>query len=111
MILLAALVGAAVLSVNSARADIHFGVTVGVPAPVVVVSPAPVYYAGVVAPAPIVEAVPVCPSVDYVWAPGCWVRHDTGFMWMRGGWRYQPHYHYDYDRHYDRDDHFHYHHR
>jgi hypothetical protein len=109
MILLAALTSAAVLSVSSARAGIGFGFSIGVPAPVVVApapvvvaAPAPVYYAGPVAPAPVVEVVPACPGVNYVWAPGYWAHRDAGYGWVRGGWRYQPHYHYDrpYDHNY-----------
>jgi hypothetical protein len=108
MILMAALASAAVLSVNSARAGIGFGFSIGVPAPMVVApvpvvaTPAPVYYAGPVAPAPVVEVAPACPGVDFVWAPGYWAHRDAGFAWVRGGWRYQPHYHYDhaYDHNY-----------
>lgn len=116
MILMAALASAAILSVNSARAGIGFGFSIGVPAPVVVVPaplvvarPAPVYYAGPVAPAPVVEVAPACPGIDYVWAPGYWAHRDAGFAWVRGGWHYQPHYHYD--RPYGHDDHFRYDHR
>jgi len=108
MILMAALASAAVLSVSSARAGIGFGFSVGIPTPVVVapapvvVAPAPVYYAGPAAPAPIVEVATVSPGVNYVWAPGYWAHRDGGFGWVRGGWRYQPHYHYDrpYDHNY-----------
>jgi len=105
MILMAALASAAILSVNSARAGIGFGFSIGVPAPVVVAR-APVVVAS---PAPVVEVAPACPGIDYVWAPGYWAHRDAGFVWVRGGWHYQPHYHYD--RPYGHDDHFRYDHR
>lgn len=131
MILMAALVGAAVLTVNSAKAGVRFGFSFGVPAPVVVAQPAPVvvsapalvyyagvagpapvYYAGTVAPSPIVETVPTCPGVGYVWAPGYWAHAGAGFTWVRGNWHYQwrdrDDRHGDRDNyHFDRGYHFH----
>jgi hypothetical protein len=82
VILMAALVGAAAMS---AHAGVRFGFSVGLPLPVVVVS-APV----VAVPAPVVETVPVCPSPDYVWAPGHWSHGTTGYVWVHGGWNHRP---------------------
>lgn len=114
MILFAALVGAAAMSVSSAQAAVRFGVSlplpvVVTPAPVVYAAPTPIVYSGPVAPAPFVEVAPACPGVDYVWAPGYWAHHDGGYMWGRGGWNYRPHFDYGrqgYDRHdFDRHNH------
>jgi WXXGXW repeat (2 copies) len=78
---LAALIGAAAVSAN---AGISFGLSVGVPLPVVVTTP--------VAPAPaaLVETAPACPGVDYVWAPGYWAYRTGHYVWVRGSWYYRP---------------------
>ena len=91
MILAAALLGTAALSAN---AGVRFGVSYSVPvvvtAPVVVVPTCP-------APAVRVERVPVCPGVDYVWAPGGWAWQSVHWVWTPGVWRYHPA-HYDWNR-------------
>lgn len=79
MLLMAALVGAAAMSAN---AGVRFGVSIGLPLPVVVSTP--VVCATPVTPAPVtvVETVLPCPGVDYVWMPG--------HVWVSGAWRYRP---------------------
>ena len=86
MLFLAALLGAAAMSVN---AGVRFGISVALPLPAVVsapmvcatpVTPAPVIvsmpavYAAPATPAPaaIVQTVPPCPGANYVWVPGAW---------------------------------------
>ncbi len=64
-LVLAALIGAAAVSAN---AGVSFGLSIGVPLPVVVTT--------LVA---LVETVPACPGVDYVWAPGYW-SYRTGHL-------------------------------
>jgi len=103
MLLLATLIGAAAMSAN---AGVRFGVSIGLPLPVVV-SP-PVVYAAPVAPAPVtvVQTSPPCPGVGYVWVAGYWSYLPTGRVWVPGVWRYRPaQVVYGYDRHgrYDRD--------
>jgi hypothetical protein len=99
MLLLAALVGATALSAN---AGVRFGFAFGLPVPIVVPAPVvvttpvvvaapPVVCAAPVAPQPVVvAAVPPCPGVDYVWAPGYWSYRPTGYVWVAGGWRHHP---------------------
>jgi hypothetical protein len=67
ILLMAALIGAAAMSAN---AGVRFGVSVGLPLPVVV--PTALVCATPVTPAPVtvVETVPACPGVDYVWVSG-----------------------------------------
>ena len=86
MILLAVLIGAAAMSAN---AGIRFGFSIGLPLPVVVTTP--VVVATPVAPAPVtvVGAVPVCPGVGYVWAPG-YSHRTTGYAWVPGAWCHRP---------------------
>ena len=88
MLLMAALLAAATLSAN---AGIHFGFSIGLPAPVVVAVPAPVVAAPVYA-APVyagpVYAAPVYAS-GYVWAPGYWSVCATGRVWVPGCWHYR----------------------
>lgn len=81
MLLLAALVGAAVMSAN---AGVRFGFFIGLPLPVV--ASTPVVCATPVAPVPVtvVQTVPPCPSVDYVWVPGLLVvLHDQTCLGAR----------------------------
>jgi len=87
MLLMAALVGAAAISAN---AGVRFGVSIGLPLPVVVTTP--VAYATPVPPAPVtvVQTVPACPGVDYVWVPGYWSYRTTGHAWMPGVWSHCP---------------------
>ena len=94
-LLLAALVSAAAVSAN---AGVRFGFSIGIPAPLVVVRPvayAPIVVASqvMVAPVPVVvAAVPPCPGVDYVWAPGYWGYRGHDRVWVGGGWNYHPGY-------------------
>ena len=85
MILAAALLGTAALSAN---AGVRFGVSYSVPVVVVPTCPAPAVR---------VERVPVCPGVDYVWAPGGWAWQSVRWVWTPGVWRYHPA-HYDWNR-------------
>jgi hypothetical protein len=87
ILLMAALVGAAAMSAN---AGVRFGVSIGLPLPVVVSTP--VVYATPVTPAPVtvVETVPLCPGVDYVWMPGYWSYHTAGRVWVSAAWHYRP---------------------
>jgi len=87
MILIAALFSAVAMSAN---AGVRFGVSIGLPLPVVVSTP--VVYATPVVPAPVtvVETVPACPGVDYVWIPGYWSYRTTGRVWVSGAWSYRP---------------------
>jgi hypothetical protein len=92
IILMAALLGVAAMSAN---AGFSFGVSIGLPLPVVVSTPV------VCAPVTVVQAVPACPDVNYVWAPGYWSYRPTGRVWMSGGWYPRPVYYargYDHDR-------------
>jgi hypothetical protein len=94
MLILAALIGAASLSV---QAGVHFGFSIGLPlpvftvaapAPVVVVAP-PVYAApayGYAYSAPVVVAAPPCPAPGYVWAPGYWSLSYGARVWVPGCW-------------------------
>jgi len=101
ILLVAALLGAAVVSAN---AGVRLSVSVGMPLPVVV-SP-PVVYAAPVAPAPVtvVQTVAPCPGVDYVWVPGYWSYQVGGRVWVPGAWCHRPahivfgHYHAGYRR-------------
>jgi hypothetical protein len=110
ILLVAALLGTAVMSAN---AGVRFGLSIGLPT--VVVATTPVYAAPViVAPAPVtvvqsvpappmtvVETVPASPGVGYVWSPGYY----TGaHVWVGGSWIYHP-VHFDHGHgyyHYDR---------
>ena len=87
IMLLAALLGVAAISAN---AGVSFGISIGLPLPVVC-APAPVT---------VVQAVPACPDVNYVWAPGYWSYRQTGWVWLSGGWHPRPVY---FGRGYDRD--------
>jgi hypothetical protein len=89
--ILAALLGAAAMSAN---AGVRFGISIGLPLPVVVSSPV------VYAPVTVVQSVPPCPGVDYVWAPGYWSYLPTGRVWVAGAWHYRAT---DYDRGHARD--------
>ncbi len=84
MLLMAVLVGAAAMSAN---AGVRFGVSVGLPQPVVVSTPVVVATA---APPAIIETVPACPGADYVWSPGYWSYRPTGYVWMPGAWFHRP---------------------
>ena len=83
ILLLAALLGVAAMSAN---AGVRFGISIGLPLPIVVSTPV------VCAPAPVtvVQTVPACPDVNYVWAPGYWSYRPTGRVWMSGGWHPRP---------------------
>ena len=85
MILLAALIGAASMS---AQAGVRFGFSFGLPLPVFC---PPVVVAAPCAPAPVavVQAIPACPDVNYVWAPGYWSYRTTGYVWVPR-WLAQP---------------------
>jgi hypothetical protein len=87
VILMAALVSAAAMSAN---AGVRFGFSIGLPLPVVVIPRVVVSAPVVTVPAPVVETVPVCPSPDYVWAPGYWSYRPTGYAWVHGGWNHRP---------------------
>ena len=100
-LLLTALVGVAAVSAN---AGVRFGISVGLPLPVVVAPPV------VVAASPVVVAAPACPGVGYVWAPGYWGYRAGVRVWAPGCWNYRPapgfrgyaHYDRGYDRGYRR---------
>ena len=85
--LMAALLGAAAMSAN---AGVRFGLSIGLPLPVVVMPP--VVVATTVPPAPVavVETVPACPGVDYAWVPGYWSYRTTGYVWSPGAWSHRP---------------------
>ncbi len=88
-LLLAALVSAAAVSAN---AGVRFGVSIGLPLPVVV-APRVVVVAppAVCAPAPVVvAAIPPCPGVGYVWTAGYWSYRGPDRVWVAGGWNYRP---------------------
>jgi len=70
MLIMAVLVRAAAMSAN---AGVRFGVSIGLPLPLVVTTP--------VAPAPVtgVGTVPVCAGVGYFWAPGLGSYRTTGY--------------------------------
>jgi len=87
ILLVAALLGAAALSSN---AGVRFGVSIGVPLPVVVSTP--VVYAAPVTPAPVtvVQTVSPGPAMDYVWVPGYWAYHFGGRVWVPGAWCHRP---------------------
>ena len=91
ILVLAALIGVTAMSAN---AGIRFGLSVGLPLPVVVATPAVV--AAPIAPAPVavVAPVPVYPGVGYVWTPGYWSYRARGYAWVSGGWRHDPGYYY-----------------
>ena len=95
IILMAALLGVAAMSAN---AGVSFGISIGLPLPVVVSSP--MVCAPAPAPVTVVQAVPACPDVNYVWVPGCWSYRPTGWVWMSGDWHPRPVY---FGRGYDRD--------
>ena len=84
---MAALVGAAALSAN---AGVSFGLSIGLPLPVVVSTPA--VCATPVAPVPVavVQTVLACPGVDYLWVPGYWAYGTTGRVWVSGAWCHRP---------------------
>ena len=84
-ILLAALVGAATVSAN---AGVNFGISIGLPLPVVYTQPAMVVVPAT--PAPCVETIPACPGVNYVWAPGYWSYRGNRYAWVHGGWNIRP---------------------
>jgi len=87
ILLVAALLGTAALS---AHAEVRFGFSLTLPAPVVVSTP--VVCTTPVAPAPVavVQTVPPCPGVDYVWVPGYWSYYPNGWTWIYGGWHHRP---------------------
>ena len=91
LILAAALIGTVALS---AQAGVRFGVSVDVPAPVVV-TPQPVY----VAPAPEV-VIPASPGPDYIWAPGYWSAGGYSRVWVPGSWQYRYGRGYDHGHYY-----------
>jgi hypothetical protein len=101
------LVAAAVIGVASsslsANAGVRFGLSIGLPLPVIGVS-APVYVAPAplyVAPAPVVVAPPAvetmtyvtapCPGPQYAWVAGYWSVNQYGRVWVPGVWQYRPH--------------------
>jgi len=71
IILMAALLGVAAMSAN---AGVRFGVSIGLPLPVIVSRP--VVYAP--APVVVVQSVAPCPGVDYIWSPGYWSYRPAG---------------------------------
>ena len=94
-----AILALAALGITTVNAGVHFGISFGIPAPAVVVAPAPVVVAPapvVVAPAPVivqppmpapyVEVVPVCPTPGYVWVGGSWGWCNNQWAWTRGHW-------------------------
>lgn len=87
MLFVAALLGAGALTAN---AGVHFGISIGLPAPVVVSRP--VVYATPVAHAPVavIQRVPPCPGVGYVWVAGYWSNLPTGRVWVPAAWHYRP---------------------
>lgn len=87
MMLMAALVGAAAMSANAA---VRFGVSIGLPLPVVVSTPVVCATAVASVPVAVVQSVPPCPGVDYVWVPGGWSYRATGCVWVPGAWCYRP---------------------
>ena len=93
IILIAALLGVAAMSAN---AGVRFGLSIGLPLPVIVSRP--VVYAP--APLTVVQAVAPCPGVDYVWAPGYWSYRPAGRVWVSGAWHYRAG---DNDRGHDHD--------
>ena len=78
VLLVAALIAAASLS---AQAGVHFGFSIGLPAPVVMAAPV----------VPVVETVPACPGAGYVWVPGYWTGYGAARVWVAGCWRPGPH--------------------
>jgi hypothetical protein len=87
MLLVVALAGLTALSAN---AGFRFGLSIGLPLPVVVAPP--VVVATPVAPAPVtvVGTIPPCLGVDYFWVPGYWSFRTTGYVWVPGSWCYRP---------------------
>jgi hypothetical protein len=83
----AALAGIAAAAISTqASAQTHFGVQIGIPAPVYVTAP----------PAPRYEYVPAARH-GYFWVPGHWEWQGNGHVWVRGhhvrarsGYYYQP---------------------
>ena len=69
MILMAALVGAAAMSVN---AGVCCGVSIGSPLPVVVTTPVVCATTVIPAPVTVVQTVPTCRGAYYVWVSGAW---------------------------------------
>jgi len=91
--ILAALLSVAAMSAN---AGVRFGISIGLPLPVVVSRP--VVYAS--APVTVVQSVAPYPGVDYIWAPGYWSYRPDGRVWVSGAWHYRAA---DNDRGYDQD--------
>ena len=90
VLLAAALIGVASMSAMSAHAGVRFGLSIGLPVPVVVVAtPAPVVVAAPVA--PVVETIPACPAPGYVWVSGYWSGYGPARAWVAGCWRPGPH--------------------
>jgi len=87
ILLLAALVGAAAMS---AHAGVRFGISVGLPLPVVVSTPVVCATPVIPAPVTVVETVPACPAVNYVWAPGYGPYRTADRVWSPGAWGYRP---------------------
>lgn len=107
IILAAAVLGMAAIGMQSAKAGVHFGFSIGVPAPVII-APAPVYCPP---PAPVVEYAPAyCPPpVCYNPAPVVGFRFGFGGhdrYWhreYRGGYRGGYHgYGHEYREHHGR---------
>ena len=90
-LLLTGLVG---LVAGAANAGVHWNISIGLPAPVIVSAPCP-------PPPPpvVVVTAPPCPS-DSVWVAGYWVSQPCGYTWVPGGWRPRPVYYAH--RHFDR---------
>jgi len=87
ILLVAALLGTAALS---AHAEVRFGFSITLPAPVVVSTPAVCATPVVATPVAVVQTVPPCPGVDYVWVPGYWSCYPNGRVWVSGGWHHRP---------------------
>jgi hypothetical protein len=86
MLILATLVGAAAMPAN---AGVRFGISIGLPLPIVVSTPVVVATPVPPAPVAIVETVPVCPGAGYVWAPGHWSYRTAHYFWVPGFWCYR----------------------
>ena len=85
ILILAALISAAAMSAN---AGVRFGISIGLPLPVVY-APAPVT---------VVQTVTPCPGIDYGWAPGYWSYRPDGRVCISGAWHYRAA---DHDRGHD----------